>query len=72
MKLISDYRIIYEQDGIVKIMSELYKLAYLQGLDNFGKFFEIALDMFPYKLDNFLSMVESIMISGVDHMKVLG
>ncbi|KAH1022918.1 hypothetical protein HUJ04_012231 [Dendroctonus ponderosae] len=70
-KLINDYRLIYEQDGIVKLMCELYKLSYLRALDYFGKFFEIALDMFPYKLDNFLSMVEAIIISGVDHMKIM-
>lgn len=66
-KICTDYRFIYEQVGMVQILCELFKRSELKALDSFGLFFEISLDMFPYYLDNFLSIVEALLTTEHHH-----
>lgn len=70
LKIVEDRRFIYEQEGCVQIICEIYKRPYLEGLENLGVFFEIALDMFPYMLDNFLDIVESVITCEENYTKV--
>ncbi|KAF7287395.1 hypothetical protein GWI33_001374 [Rhynchophorus ferrugineus] len=70
IKIYTDYKFIYEQVGLVQILCELFKRSELEALDNFGPFLKISMDMFPYYIDNFLSLVEAILTTE-HHHKVL-
>ncbi|CAG9765832.1 unnamed protein product [Ceutorhynchus assimilis] len=69
--IVEDQRLIYEQEGVVKILCELYKRPYLHALDTLGGFFQIAFDMFPYMLNNFLNIVEAVILSEEYYAKIL-
>ncbi|XP_050313935.1 nucleoporin Nup188 [Anthonomus grandis grandis] len=69
--IVHDYRFIYEQDGFIKVLCELYKKPYLNALTYLGKYFEIGLDMFPFMLDHFLCMVEAALESNEYYSKLM-
>ncbi|XP_066155556.1 nucleoporin Nup188 [Euwallacea fornicatus] len=66
-ELVNDHRFIYEQEGVLDIICELYKNPKLHALEKLGVYVQIGLDMFPYKLDNFLRIIESV-VSSEDHL----
>lgn len=71
IRLCTDYRYIYEQEGVVNILCELFKKPHLDPLEIYSPFFEIAVDMFPFILNNFLNMAKSLATSEKYYFKVL-
>ncbi|KAL1493269.1 hypothetical protein ABEB36_011353 [Hypothenemus hampei] len=71
LKLVDDYKGIYEQPGIPEILCELYKNPQFPSLETLGIFIYVALEIFPYQLDNFLSIVEAIVQSGSNFPKIM-
>lgn len=71
VKFIPGHRYLMEQEGALDIICMLYRDPKLRALEHLGVFFKLGLERFPYKLDNFLRMVEAIIVSEENYKKVV-